>query len=79
MLRDSDSKGKKLLFDSLTTARDILTTNDFHDSGYDQITDGFGYKVGGLSIVFSLSNAQICSIRDHCLLGHAFNTLYPHF
>jgi hypothetical protein len=45
MLRDSDTKGKKLLFDSMTTQRDASLKKDwtFHD--YDQITDGVGYKV----------------------------------
>jgi hypothetical protein len=43
MLRDSETKGKKLLFDSLTTKRDLPPLKTFQD--YDQITDGIGYKV----------------------------------
>ena len=46
MLRDSDTKGKKLLFDSMTTKRHLPPLpNGYKLTDYDQITDGIGYQV----------------------------------
>jgi hypothetical protein len=47
MLRDSETKGKKLLFDSMTTTREDLSNKNVRKCNFqefDQITDGFGYK-----------------------------------
>ena len=48
MLRDSTTKGRKLLFDSMTTSRDDFSNKNLRKINfeeYEQITDGFGYKV----------------------------------
>ena len=56
MLRDSTTKGRKLLFDSMTTIRDDFSNKNLRKisfEDYDQITDGYGYKVNAMPSILS--------------------------